>query len=186
MTRTFEWSVTRNNENRDFIAHYVDDSPERAEAIAFFEDCLFPDSPVDDYLWALPIGAANAFLAANPIVQTFESLYLQNRGDDICDDDLARLRHVPELRRLIVYSNRITDVGIRNLSPQFRLETLWIGSSLVTDTSIATISQLQSLRSLDLQNCGGLTNAAFDSMIAELPFLVESWGPHQGRMRRPT
>jgi hypothetical protein len=186
MTRTLEWSVTRNNENRNFIAHYVDDSSERAKAIACFDDGLFSDNPVDDDLWILPIVAANAFLAANPIVQTFESLYLQRRGDDIGDDDLARLRHVPELRRLIVYSNRITDVGIRYLSSLYRLETIWIGSSLVTDASIETISQLRSLRSLDLQNCCGLTVAAFDSMIAKLPLLVESWGPHQGRIRRST
>lgn len=129
MTRTLEWSVTRNNENRDFIAHYVDDSLERAETTAFFEDSLFPDSPIDDYLWTLPIGEANAFLSANPIQQTFESLYLQRRGDDIRDNDLARVTHLPELRRIIVYSNRVTDAGVRHLSSLFQLEWLSIYSS---------------------------------------------------------
>jgi hypothetical protein len=180
MTRIAKCSVSCGDDKRDFVVHYTDDPPERSEAVRFFEDGqyghLFADSVVTDDLWSLPIDAANAFLAAHPVRQTFDALFVTGTAD-VCDDDLARLVQLPELRRCHLFSRNVTDFGVGYLLNLRRLERLVLYSPLITDACLDLIACLQSLKSVDLQGSPLITKAAFDSLTTRLPRLVESWGP---------
>jgi hypothetical protein len=163
------------------MAHYSDDPPERAEAVAFFvsRDCgLYSDGPITDELWALPVDEANAHLAANPTEQTYNSLFIRGRCDDISDDDLSRLVHISELIRFHVFSKRVSDAGVRHISALSKLEGLAVYSPLITDECLGTIAEIKSLQDLDLQGSPLITTAAFRSLILELPDIRRSWGPH--------
>ncbi len=181
MARTAVWTVSRGSDNREFIAHYSDDPPERTEAVAFFAalDCgIYSNCPITDKLWTLPVDEANAYLAANPTRQTYNSLYIRGRCDDISDDDLSRLAHIPELIRFHIFSDRLSDAGVRHISALSKLEGLVIYSPLITDACLGTIAQIKSLQDLDLQCSPLITTAAFRSLILELPSIRTSWGPH--------
>jgi hypothetical protein len=183
MVRTAEWTVSRGNDRRDFIAHYADDAPERADAVSFFSDLdtgLYANSPITDDLWAMSVADANDYLAANPIAQTYDSLYLRGRTDRIVDDDLNRLVHLPELIRFHVHSDNITDAGVSKIvSALPNLEWLLVYSPLLTDCCLPPIASLQSLQTLDLQSSPLISDVAFDDLVAKLPNIVDAWRPHR-------
>ena len=86
---------------RVYRVWYLDDPPERAEAVTFFEtlgECpwLFPKMSVPEFLHDLPIEEANEYLRHHPVLEQYSSL-VRWGGELIHDDDLRRLEYFPEL-----------------------------------------------------------------------------------------
>jgi hypothetical protein len=180
MTQRVEWCFIRGTDKREFTVHFTEDAPERAEAVEFFrvrEGHLYSVCPVTNRVWAMSVADANAYFAANPGPQLYESLYL-NKDANITDEDLARLTYIPELIRFRIFSNRITDTGVRHIASSLSaLENLCVYSPLITDACLDAIAQLKALKTLDLQASPQITREAFGSLLERLPKIVNSYGP---------
>src|SRR4051794_31228031 len=99
MPREETLTVTSGGVRREYRVVYRDDSPERAEAVAFFREhaeCLFPAMGVPDEVTGMPSREANEYLRRHPIEERWSLLRI-GRQNPIGDGDLARMRHLPEL-----------------------------------------------------------------------------------------
>lgn len=107
VTFTTEWTITKGDCSKTFIAHHIDEPSDRTDAIAYFQsnDCgVYRICPITDEIWAMPEEAANCFLSRNPTPQQIGSLYIRSRTRTFADSDLSLLLLLPELRNLNILS----------------------------------------------------------------------------------
>lgn len=108
-------------------------------------------------------------------VKEMASLRILSFHEDLCritDAGLADISQMPELEILCLHGMKdITDTGIAHLSKMRSLRKLEIGSSQITDRGLAYLKQIKTLERLDLpQNQKGITDAGL-AHIGELPNL---------------
>lgn len=165
---------------RDYFVTFTDDPPERAEAIAFFSTCgkggLWPDISLPEGLASQPLTVAQHYLDTHPTQQKWASLTIDD-ADPVNDEDLGRLRHIPELTRLKIYSNAITDAGIFHLQYLTHIEILILASSKITDRCLESLTTLKTLRMLDMQRASGVSRSAYSWVAAQLPWLRDVYPP---------
>lgn len=177
ITRT--WSTipgTRERKRRTYTVTYVDDSEERAEAIAFFGESLFPALDLPESLDRMSEHDAQEFLDAHPIQRRWHMLTLDNKLTFV-DDDLQRLEHFPELEHLHSHANHLTDRGVAYISRISELRHLVIYSPLITDACLEDIAKLRCLQTIDLQGSHLVSRKAFDALVAKLHHLVDIYPP---------
>lgn len=119
---------------------------------------------------------AQAYLDSHPMHQRWQMLNVV-QTDLICDDDLARLRHIPEIEYAKIISSRITDRGVKHLCYLSNLRSLFLYSRKVTNACLVHIGQMKTLETLDLQMSPFVSRSAFTSTTAQLPSLRESFPP---------
>jgi len=179
MSREQRVTVTRNGVSRDYLVVYREAPPERAEAVHFFQthaDRLLPGSAIPTAVEHMPLGDANAYLRKHPIEEQWSLLSIR-QDNAIRDEDLARLRHVPELEHVKISSSEITDAGVRYLLLLPNLKHLLLYSSRVTDHCLQDIQKMRSLVSLDLQGTPNLSREAVLQAVAAMPWLRDVWPP---------
>ncbi len=162
----------RNGVSRVYRVTYADESPERREAIAFFENLddrlwLMPEMDLPEFLHALPIEEANLYLQHNPLLQGYSGLVVWD-GDLIDNDDLRRLQFLPELESVQMESDAITDEGVHHLRHLNRIDALVLSSAKVTDACFDVIAGLRTLTSLDLRGSPGLSRDKWETALQEL------------------
>jgi hypothetical protein len=182
MTREAVSKQTQSGITRVYRVWYLDDPPERAEAVTFFEnlgECpwLCPKMCVPEFLHDLPIEEANEYLRHHPVLEEYSGL-VSCGGELIQDDDLRRLEYLPELKFVRLHSDNITDAGVRHFRHLRHVEWFELYSLQVTDASQAVIRQFRQLRLLDLQGSLGLSRAACEAVIRELG-VREFWLPRR-------
>lgn len=176
MPREQPITVTQGGVKREYRVVYRDDPPQRAEAVRFFQEhaaCLFPSMAVPVEVEEMPLEEANAYLRRHPLPEEWDLLRIAGENP-IHDDDLARLRHLPEIRQVKISSNRITDNGVKHLLVLRNLTCLVLYSSLVTDECLRDIRQLRSLKSLDLQASPGISREAVLAAVEAMPWLQDA------------
>ena len=176
---------------RTYQITYLDDLPERREAVAFFNSPgvgdkkayrggLFPDMGVPPQVETMSPEAAQAYLDSHPMQQRWRSLTVTYQ-DMVFDDDLARLQYLPEITTVKILSSRITNQGVRHLRFLTGLKHLVIYSRRLTNGCLRDIALMKSLEVVDMQMCPWVTRSAFSAACAQLPNLKESFPPR----RRP-
>ncbi|HYT87588.1 MAG TPA: leucine-rich repeat domain-containing protein [Gemmataceae bacterium] len=179
MPREQQITVTRGTVRREYVVVYRDDPPERHEAVQFFQkhaDCLFPDMAVPPEVAAMPIKEANAYLRRHPVQERW-SLLTIGRQDPIRDADLARLRHLPEISHVKIFSDQITDAGVKHLLFLDCLSCLVLDSNRVSDECLKDIRTMRSLVALDLQAASGLSREAVLAVVEAMSWLQDAWPP---------
>lgn len=164
---------------RELTVTFSDDSPLRAEAVAFFQKLergLFPAMNLPEVIDNLSLSDAQRYLDEHPIQEQWSILTIEH-GDNVNDDDLARLEFIPEIDTLKITSGNITDDGLRHLKWLTRLEWLVISSERITDGCLKHISALQSLLAVDLQLVANVTYDGYMSTMDLLPNLREERYP---------
>jgi hypothetical protein len=165
-----------------------DDPPERAEAVAFFNhERLFPDIHKFHHVLRideLSLDDAQAYLDAHPIRVPWKRLRLEKHAT-LKDDDLERLKYVPELEEVDILTDQISDDGIVHLQHLRQIKRLCLNSRNVTDRSLTVIRNLVSLKILDLQGAPNVSAQAFADTVALLPNLVDSYAPHPEHTPEP-
>lgn len=161
---------------REYRVTYTDDSPERADAVAFFGRALIPTMNLPDALDQMSESAAQVYLDAHPIQEQWSMLILDQRVDFV-DDDLRRLKHLPELKRIHSHADHLTDRGVSFVPQIAELRHLLIYSPLVTDRCLEDIARLRRLQTIDLQGSHRISRKSFDALVADLPDLVGIYPP---------
>lgn len=187
---TESWiEVDEGGERRRHVVWYADPSPERAEAVRFFEGlrypaprggsayALFPDLSLPPQVYSMTLDEANDYLRAQPIPQLYSSLTVPT---PIADDDLARVRFLPELTHLMLRFD-VSDAGMRHVRHLKVLEWLIVYSSKATDDCLETIGELSSLQMLDMQLSTNVSAAAFKALVKRMPAVRQSWPPWSPR-----
>lgn len=165
---------------RNFEVTFLDDSPERAEAIGFFSNLRRPILSahcLPDEINDLSQADAQAYLDAHPVQQKWSLLRVLTE-DHVSDDDLARLQFIPELKHLLLY-----DVGndaIKYAAHCTQLEELIVYSKKVTDACLIHIPPLTSLRIIDFQGSPNISPSAFAEVVDSLPDVVDVYPPYRG------
>jgi len=185
---TFTRTTTRGDKRteRAYTITYLDDPPERREAISFLAAKspgqkpayrrLLPQVDLPREVEAMSPEEAQVYLDSHPMEQRWASLIIRHE-DIIFDEDLARLRHVPEIQHVTITSSRITDRGVRHLCNLTNLGSLVLYSRRLTSRCLAEVVRLQSLETLDLQLSPWVSRSAFAATVARLPALTESYPP---------
>ena len=163
---------------REFTVTYVDDTPERAEAVAFFsslERGLFPAMNLPAAIDDMPHLDAQAYLDIHPQQERWSMLTIAH-NDDV-DDDLARLQHLPELDTLKLHCGMLTDAGVRHLEWLASLELLVVASPKVTDACLPHLLGLRSLRRVDFQLSPNVTHDGYMATMDRLPNIQDRYPP---------
>lgn len=170
-----ELTSDRSGVRRTYTVWYVDDSPERQEAVAFFQapHRLFPAMDLPPAVDKLPLADANLYLREHPIPKLWSLLTILG---PVADDDLARLQYLPELEILKIHSH-ISDRGVEHIRHLKSLETFLVYSDRVTDACLPAVAELRTLRMLDMQASPHVSPAAFAAVASRLPKLQDSWSP---------
>src|SRR5688572_9715784 len=89
---------------RTYTVWHTEDSSERDEVVRFFQSphTLFPAMDLPPVVHEMPLTEANAYLRDHPTPKLWSLLTVRGPIDD---DDLARLRHLPELEILKIHSH---------------------------------------------------------------------------------
>lgn len=161
---------------RKYRVTYEDDSPERAEAVAFFGEALIPAMNLPHALDQMSERTAQAYLDAHPTQEQWSMLLLDRRVT-FGDDDLSRLEHLPELKRIHSHADHLTDRGVSFIASIAGLQHLLIYSPLVTDRCLEDIARLRQLQTIDLQASHLISRKAFDALVSDLPDLVSIYPP---------
>ena len=145
--------ITANTEERVYTVTYLDDPPERQETVHYFRTQgnykrLFSPSGIPQTVQRMPFEEAQAYLDTHPMQEQWRGLNLLDVKNQATDDDLARLRHIPEIEILKIRSNKITDDGIRHICQLARLETLFIYSNNISDACLEHIACIKTLKLL--------------------------------------
>ena len=150
---------------------YQDDPPERAEAVRFFEEHgrLFPEMDLPQAVTSLPIQEANAFLRQHPMQKRWHSLRIHAEAL-IQDEDLSRLKYLPELESLTI--GQIGDAGMTHLLSLPYLKYLCVTSGHLTEKCIAYLRQLRSLRTLSIQHAPNIPIEALMAAVRDMPVLL--------------
>ncbi len=162
-----------------YIVKYVEDTPERAEAVAFFrqsKNCLNQGDSVPNDFDLLSESDGQKYLDTHPISRIWNLLCIDG-SYDCMDSDLERLRFIPELRIVRIHSDQVTDAGVARLRLLRAPEVLIIYSKAITDACLRDIAEMQSLRSLDLQGSPQISRLGFDSAVKHLPNLTDFYPP---------
>jgi hypothetical protein len=187
---TFQQTTTRGTERteRNYTITYLDDPPERREAVAFLgakaahDKTMYrrlrPEFPHLPELDAMSPEAAQNYLDSHPMQRRWQFLNIDHR-DLIFDDDLARLQYVPEITSVHILSSRITNRGIGHLCHLTHLKNLILYSRRLTNACLKDIVRLKSLEILDLQMSPWVSRSAFLAAAAKLPLLTESFAPRR-------
>ncbi|APR82643.1 Hypothetical protein A7982_07992 [Minicystis rosea] len=122
----------------------------------------------------MPVDEANDYLRGHPVQEQWDGLTLVGA---IVDSDLSRLEHVRELRRLWLVGSNVSDRGMKHLLWLDQLECLVLYSDRLTDACLASIRQMSSLRSLDMQGSPHVSRSAFEEVVRSLPLLETSYAP---------
>ncbi|MCH6259399.1 hypothetical protein MLD52_22785 [Puniceicoccaceae bacterium K14] len=162
--------------NREYRVTYTDDSGERAEAVSFFGEALFPAMNIPDSLDQMSERSAQEYLDAHPVQEQWSMLTLDQRVTFI-DGDLHRLKYLPELERLHSHADHLTDHGVSHIPTIPELRHLLIYSPHVTDRCLEDIACLRHLQTIDLQGSHLITREAFDALVEGLPDLVDIYPP---------
>lgn len=175
-TRTLTHTVT-----------YLEDSEERQEAIYFFREhgtLLGFSEDVWNTISEMSTSQAQAYLDSNPVQQEWTSLTLPPRTL-VSDEDLRRLRHIPEIRRLSIFPIRgITDAGVEHLKWLHRLEHLVFYSLNATDACLEHVANLSTLLALDMQMAPRISRSTFSEAVKRLPHLKSVWPPFSGTVSK--
>lgn len=176
-----EQVITQQREEirREYVLVYEDDSPERAEAVTFFQTHafrLFPCMDIPPEVEHLPIQEANAFLRQHPIQERWSILTIGHEST-ITDADLVRLRSIPEIAHVKIFSDQITDDGVKHLLLLTGLNDLVLYSKCVTDECLKDIKKIKSLVSLDVQAASGVSRTAVLNLINDMSWLRDAWPP---------
>ncbi len=174
--------ITANTEERVYTVTYLDDPPERQETVHYFRTQgnykrLFSPSGIPQTVQRMPFEEAQAYLDTHPMQEQWRGLNLLDVKNQATDDDLARLRHIPEIEILKIRSNKITDDGIRHICQLARLETLFIYSNNISDACLEHIACIKTLKLLDLQGASQVTWAGYSKLVKSLPHLEDSYPP---------
>lgn len=161
---------------REYHVTYSDDSDERMDAVSFFGKGLFPALDIPDSLDQMSEQAAQEYLDAHPLQRQWSMLTLDHRVA-FADDDLYRLRHLPELERIHSHANHLSDRGVSFLGQVSDLRHLVIYSPLITDQCLEDIARLRHLQTIDLQGSHLISRKAFDILVSSLPYLVDIYPP---------
>jgi len=102
---------------------------------------------------------------------------LAERDITFVDQDLYRLKHLPELERLHSHADHLTDAGVNFFRLIPDLKHLLIYSPLVTDACLEDVAALSLLETIDLQGSPGITAEAFDRLVDRLDHLVDIYPP---------
>ena len=172
------------SEERVYTFTYLDDTPERQEAVQFFQQSrcfggLLPAINIPPLVASMSMEAAQEYLDAHPIREQWSSLTVHYRDDHVSDDDFIRLQNLPEIEALIVRSNRVTDFGVRHFCLLTRLNRLVLYSNNVTDACLDHIVRIQTLVSLDMQSSRRVSQSAFSMALKRLPSIRNSYPPRQ-------
>ena len=124
----------------------------------------------------LSIEEANACFRRHPIQERWSILTIGHQSA-INDTDLARLQHIPEIGHVKVFSDQITDAGVKHLLQLSGLTHLVLYSSGVTDECLTDIKKMKSLVSLDVQSASGISRTAVLNSINDMPWLQDAWPP---------
>ncbi len=95
----------------------------------------------------------------------------------LAEGDLNRLRFLPELMHVEFYYTKLTDNDFKDLRHLHNLRVLLIYSDLITDYCLKYIAPLKSLQRIDMQNSQNITRSAFNQLVGELPNLVDVYSP---------
>ena len=163
---------------REYRVTYTDDSDERAEAVSFFGEGLFPAMSIPDSLDQMSERFAQEYLDAHPVQEQWSMLTLDQRVTFI-DDDLHRLKYFPELERLHSHADHLTDHGVSYIPMIPELRHLLIYSPHVTDRCLKDIARLSHLQTIDLQGSHLISRKAFDALVEDLPELVDIYPPFE-------
>lgn len=87
------------------------------------------------------------------VLQDCVAVHAEHAG--LKDDDLVHLRQMPQLRRLYLARNPISDKGLEHLVGLQRLERLSLWGTNITDDGLRHVGQLSALRVLDIHNGDG-------------------------------
>ena len=161
-----------------YTVWYTDDSPERKEAIQFFQANtagLVPATTIPSLVQVMPIHKANSYLQLHRQQKRWGLLQVM-QDDPIADDDLARLRFLPELKQIRIYAD-ISDEGVRHLLRLRTLEGLVLHSSRVTDKCLDFIRWMPSLRQVDLRGSPGISRRAFYEAMRSMTVTPEMYPP---------
>ena len=163
---------------REYRVTYLDDSKPRQEAIEFFGRYkrLMPYSAIPYEFHKISFDEAQTHLDAHPVQERWEFLSIGQK-DLIFDDDLARLQHLPEITSVQFISSRITDVGIAHLSHLIALRRLVLYSRRVTNRCLKYVELNKSLESLDLQMSPMVSRSMFMATVKKLPAVSERYPP---------
>ena len=190
MSRRFNFKrlATQGTQSADrvYTLTYVDDPPERQEAISFLGAKspnqkseyrrLLPAINLPKEVEGMTAEAGQAYLDAHPMQQFWASLNIDHE-DVIYDDDLRRLRFLPEIQRVKIMSSRITNAGVRHLLHLTDLRSLVLYSGRITSGCLGDIVHLKSLETLDLQMSPRVSRSAFEAAVAQLPLLEDVFPP---------
>ena len=179
MPKEQQITVTCGSIKREYLVVYRDDPPERAEAVHFFQEhaaSLFPSMEIPLEVEEMPIKDANAYLRRHPIQEKWTLLTVSGENP-IHDDDLARLQHLSEIRHVKIFSNKITDAGVKHLLCLRNLTHLVLYSNRVTDDCLKVIRTMHSLTSLDMQMASKVSREAVLATVDAMPWLVDAWPP---------
>ncbi len=97
----------------------------------------------------------NAALGDSQLAQILAVKSLERidlRGTRITDEGVARLKELPNLKCLILWSTNISDRGLEHVVQNKSITFLAIPGG-ISDDGMALLSQLPNLESLDLQEC---------------------------------
>lgn len=158
---------------REYTVTYLDDPPERREAVAFFQefdDGLFPAIDLPSCIDDLPFDQAQKYLDEHPMQERWSMLTI-TEGDPICDEDLARLQYLPELEIVKIYTSKISDCGIAHLKWLVSLECLILSSKRLTNACLQHIVRISSLQAVDMQRASQVTRDAYMEAMDQLPNL---------------
>jgi hypothetical protein len=168
-----------NGVRRTYTVWYADDPPERAEAVRFFQSPhkLFPAMYLPSGVHEMPLADANAYLRDHPIPELWSLLEVWG---PVADDDLARLRYLPELKVVTIHS-QVSDHAVTHLRHLEALESLVLYSDRVTDACLQTVAELGSLRSLDMLRSRGVSPSAFAAAALRMPKLEDAYPPRAAK-----
>ncbi|MDF1667527.1 MAG: hypothetical protein P1V97_37660 [Planctomycetota bacterium] len=164
---------------REYRVTYLADSPERAEAVSFFgqlEHGLFPQWPITDAILKMSLKEAQEYLDRHPSPEQWKRVTIDYHAH-VRDEDLLRLKYIPELTALYIHCNQISDKGIDQLLSLPHLENLLIYSRAVSDACLKVISELKTLKMLDMQDCLQVSPDKYSEAIRALPNLTHSYSP---------
>lgn len=169
----------KDGEIKRCMVQFASDSPEREEAIRFFSQpgtSVVRAAPIPEICFRMSQAEAQAYFDSHVMVRCWEMLQVEAAAV-IMDADLRRLKYLPEIKRVFLLTNSLTDTAIEHLKYLDELTHLTIFSENVTDVSLALIKGFTSLRYLDMQGAASVTATAFQYTIKQMPWLKCSFQP---------
>lgn len=164
---------------KSVFINYEPDPPLRVEAISFFKSLEFglvQASPLPEECYDMDEDEAQRYVDNLILKKNWGMLTILSK-DPVENQDLVRLKYLPEIKMLRVLSDKIGDEGIKYLKYLTSLEVLEIYSSKVSDRCLDYLTSIDSLQRLDMQGARGVSATAFKAVAGRLPMLRASLAP---------